>query len=37
MRKLIHGDCLLEMKQIKSGSIDLILIDPPYNIAIKKK
>ena len=28
--KLIHGDCLEEMKNIPDGSIDLILTDPPY-------
>ena len=35
MEKIICGDCLTEMKQIESGSIDLILTDPPYNIARK--
>ena len=28
--KLIHGDCLEEMKKIPDGSIDLVLTDPPY-------
>lgn len=28
--KLIHGDCLEEMKQIKDKSIDMILCDLPY-------
>ena len=28
--KLIHGDCLEEMKHITDGSVDLILTDPPY-------
>jgi len=27
---LIHGDCLEEMKNIESGSVDLILTDLPY-------
>jgi site-specific DNA-methyltransferase (adenine-specific) len=27
---LYHGDCLEEMKKIKSGSIDMVLTDPPY-------
>ena len=32
--KLLHGDCLDRMKDIESGSVDLILTDPPlYNIA----
>jgi len=29
---LIHGDCLRELSKIKDKSMDLILIDPPYNI-----
>lgn len=28
--KLIKGDCLEKMKDIESGSVDLILTDPPY-------
>ena len=31
--QLINGDCLEEMKQIPSGSVDLILTDPPYVIS----
>jgi len=27
---LINGECLEEMKKLESGSIDLILTDPPY-------
>jgi DNA modification methylase len=27
---LIQGDCLIEMQNIPSGSVDLILTDPPY-------
>ena len=30
MIKLIHGDCLEKMKDIESGSVDMILTDPPY-------
>ena len=30
--KLIHGDCLVEMKNIPDKSIDLIVTDPPYKI-----
>ena len=30
MIKLIHGDCLEEMKDIESGSVDMVLADPPY-------
>jgi DNA modification methylase len=28
--KLMFGDCLERMKEIESGSVDLILADPPY-------
>ena len=28
--QLIHGDCLIESDKIESGSVDLILTDPPY-------
>jgi site-specific DNA-methyltransferase (adenine-specific) len=27
---ILHGDCLVQSEQIKSGSVDLILTDPPY-------
>ena len=32
--KLIHGDCLTEMDKLIGGGqkVDLMLIDPPYNI-----
>lgn len=30
---LINGDCLEKMKEIPNKSIDLILCDPPYNLA----
>ena len=30
MNQVIHGDCLTESEQIESGSVDLILTDPPY-------
>ena len=30
--ELIQGECLEEMRKLEAGSIDLILIDPPYNI-----
>ena len=30
--RLIQGDCLIEMKQIPGGSVDLVFVDPPYNI-----
>lgn len=30
---LLHGDCMERMKEIPDNSIELILCDPPYNIA----
>lgn len=33
MINLMQGDCLDRMKEIPDGSIDLVLTDPPYNIA----
>jgi len=30
---LLHGDCMEYLKEIPDGSIDLILCDPPYNLA----
>ena len=33
--ELIKGNCLEEMKNISDKSIDMILIDPPYNISRK--
>jgi site-specific DNA-methyltransferase (adenine-specific) len=29
---LINGDCLEELKKLKDNSVNLVLIDPPYNI-----
>jgi len=28
--RLIQGDCLIEMKKIPDGSVDMVLADPPY-------
>ena len=30
---LMQGDCLERMKEIPDGSVDMVLTDPPYNIA----
>ena len=30
---IYNGDCLELMKNIPDGSVDLVLTDPPYNIA----
>lgn len=32
MDKIIHGDCIAKLKEIESGSVDLIIADPPYNL-----
>lgn len=31
-RKLLFGDCLELMKLIPTGSVDLVVTDPPYEI-----
>lgn len=31
MKKLMHGDCLTRMKEIKDASIDLTVTSPPYD------
>ena len=31
--KLFNGDCLEIMKDIPDKSVDLVIIDPPYNIS----
>ncbi|MHA1371936.1 MAG: DNA-methyltransferase, partial [Promethearchaeota archaeon] len=30
--KLIHGDCLVELENIKDATIDLVVMDPPYGL-----
>ena len=30
---IINGDCFEELEKLDSGSVDLIIIDPPYNIS----
>ncbi len=32
--KIIHGDCIKEMKKLPENSVDLIVTDPPYNIGV---
>lgn len=34
--KLYHGDCLEKLKLIEDKSVNLVLIDPPYNIGKAK-
>jgi DNA modification methylase len=36
MIDLIHGDCLIEMKNIESKSVDMILCDLPYGVTAHK-
>ena len=33
---LLRGDCLERMAEIESGSVDLVVVDPPYNIGKDK-
>lgn len=33
---LYKGDCLIEMQKIETESVDLVVIDPPYNISKDK-
>jgi site-specific DNA-methyltransferase (adenine-specific) len=32
--KLIHGDCLLAMRQLPAESVDVVVTSPPYNLGI---
>src|SRR4030042_1262312 len=34
---LVHGDSTQEMKKLESGSVDLVLTDPPFGIDLKMK
>ncbi len=31
--KIIHGDCIEEMKKLEDNSIDLAFLDPPYKLS----
>ena len=33
---LMKGDCLERMKEISSGSVDMVLTDPPYELSKSK-
>ena len=33
--KLIHGDCLLQMRELPAESVDVVVTSPPYNLGIK--
>jgi len=30
INKIIHGDCIEELKQVHDNSIDLVYFDPPF-------
>jgi site-specific DNA-methyltransferase (adenine-specific) len=32
--KLIHGDCLLVMRELPAESVDVVVTSPPYNLGI---
>ncbi len=32
---IVHGDCVEELNKIESGSVDLVITDPPFNIGKK--
>ena len=34
---LVHGDCTKELQKLKSGSVDLVLTDPPYGKDLKMR
>ena len=35
--KLIHGDCLEEMKALADNSVDSVVTDPPYGLSFMGK
>lgn len=37
MNKIIHGDCLVELKNLEENSIDSIVTDPPYELGFMGK
>ena len=38
MNKIIHGDCIKEMKKLPENSVDAIITDPPYDlVSINKR
>lgn len=36
MNKIIEGDCLEVMKELKDNSVDLIITDPPYGVEFQE-
>lgn len=37
MPRLIHGDCLIELKKLPNNFVDSIVTDPPYGISFMNK
>jgi adenine-specific DNA-methyltransferase len=37
MNRIIHGDCLAEMRQFPTGFADAIVTDPPYGIRYRSR
>lgn len=37
MNKVLHGDCLEEMKKLEDNSIDAVVTDPPYGLSFMGK
>src|SRR5882672_6774863 len=33
--KIIHGDCLIQMRHLPSAMVDVVVTSPPYNLGIK--
>ncbi|MDU2375209.1 MULTISPECIES: hypothetical protein [Bacillota] len=33
MIEIINGECIEELRKLDSSTVDLIITDPPYNIA----
>jgi DNA modification methylase len=29
---ILHGDCLIKLKELKDNSVDAIITDPPYDL-----
>jgi modification methylase len=35
--KVLQGDCLERLRQIQTGSVDLVFADPPYNLQLDRE
>src|SRR5436853_7855546 len=33
--KIIHGECLIQMRALTAQSVDAVVTSPPYNLGIK--